>query len=140
MADPLAAPDFELSGQPHDAFFKAVFSDPVPTAALLRGHLLLYAFHTDAELDTESILNRLQQEPASQQVAMTIAQTLIEKGEARGEARGAARGMWIGKIISMQELMGLETDTFDALSGLPVTELEQQYQMLRGEYDVRLNR
>ncbi|MEI8039472.1 MAG: hypothetical protein WCJ14_13880, partial [Verrucomicrobiota bacterium] len=61
-------------------------------------------------------------------------------GEARGEARGAARGMWIGKIISMQELMGLETDTFDALSGLPVTELEQQYQMLRGEYDVRLNR
>ena len=39
MADPFPEIDFELSAQPHDAFFKSVFSDPVHTAALLHSHL-----------------------------------------------------------------------------------------------------
>jgi hypothetical protein len=128
-------------------------------------NLLLYAFHTDADLDTESILDKLQHEPASRQTAMTIAQTLIAKGkaegkaegeaegeargkaegeargkaegEARGKAEGKARGVWIGRIISMQELMGLETDTVDSLSELAIIDLERRHEELRREYDVR---
>jgi len=112
-------------------------------------NLLLYAFHTDADLDTESILDKLQQEPASRQTAMTIAQTLIAKGKAEGEAEGEARGkaegkaegktrgVWIGRIISMQELMGLETDTVDSLSELAIIDLERRHEELRREYDVR---
>ena len=86
MADPFPEIDFELSAQPHDAFFKSVFSDPV---------------HTE------------------------------------GKAEGKARGVWIGRIISMQELMGLETDTVDSLSELAIIDLERRHEELRREYDVR---
>ena len=101
-------------------------------------NLLLYAFHTDAELDTERILDKLQQEPVSQHAAMTIAQTLIAKGEARGEAkgeaRGEARGLWIGRIISLRELMGMEPGTLEALATLSLAELERCHQELRQAY------
>jgi len=46
--------------------------------------LRVYAFHTDAELDTERILDKSQREPVSQHAAMTIAQTLIAKGKSIG--------------------------------------------------------
>ena len=104
-------------------------------------NLLLYAFHTDADLDTERILDKLQQEPVSQHAAMTIAQTLIAKGKSIGEAKGrqegAVRGLWIGRISSLQELMGIPPDTLEALSGLPLAELEHRHQQLRRDYDVR---
>ena len=107
--------------------------------------LLLYAFHTDAELDAERILDKLQQEPVSQHAAMTIAQTLIAKGksighqEGRQEGRqeGAVKGLWIGRIIGLQELLGMRPDTLEALTNLPLAELEQRHQQLRRDYDVR---
>ena len=103
--------------------------------------LLLYAFHTDAELDTERILDKLQQEPVSQHAAMTIAQTLIAKGKSighqEGRQEGAVKGLWIGRIIGLQELMGMRPDTLEALTTLSLAELEQRHQQLRRDYDVR---
>lgn len=98
--------------------------------------LLLYAFHADVDLDTESILDRLRQEPATQHAAMTIAQTLIAKGEARGEARG----LWIGRIISLRELMGMEPGSLESLSALPLADLERCHQELRQAYNVKFKR
>ena len=90
-------------------------------------------FQADVDLDTEGILDKLRQEPATQQAAMTIAQTLIAKGEARGEAKG----LWIGRIIGLQELMGIEPGTLEGLSALPLAELERCHQELRRAYDVK---
>jgi predicted transposase/invertase (TIGR01784 family) len=98
---------------------------------------LLYAFHTDTDLDAERVLRKIQGDPASSRTVMTIAEQLIAKGEVRGRQEGRAKGVWIGRIQAIQELMGHPPDGTEALAELEIAELERKCEDLHRDYDTR---
>ena len=91
-------------------------------------------------LSVITVLNILSARKNLRVSEQTIKSALIAKGktigEAKGRQEGAVRGLWIGRISSLQELMGIPPDTLEALSNLPLAELEYRYQQLRRDYDV----
>ena len=53
---------------------------------------------------------------------------------------GRQEGLWIGKILALEELMGLTPTDGQALASLSIPELERRYGVLRREYDTRFRR
>jgi predicted transposase/invertase (TIGR01784 family) len=106
---------------------------------------LLYALHCDTTLDASEILEILASSDTTREQAMTAAQQLIAKGEARGEAlgeargeaRGKAEGLWIGRLQTLQELMGLPVDALEDFAGMSIAGIEARYHALHGEYTAK---
>jgi len=74
--------------------------------------------------------------PEVQSATMTLAQQIHQEGRQEGRQEG----LWIGKIVNLQELMGLAPMDPEALSAIPITELRLRFEQLRREYDARFRR
>ena len=53
---------------------------------------------------------------------------------------GRQEGRWVGKILNLEELMGIAPTDAQALASLTIPELERRYAQLRREYDSRFRR
>lgn len=94
---------------------------------------LLYALHSDENLDVESLGRILLPNPHLQKTAMSLAQKLRQEGMALGEKLGRERGLWLGKVQVLQEMLGIATApvTEDAT----IEQLQERFRMLQSEYD-----
>ena len=53
---------------------------------------------------------------------------------------GRQEGRWVGKILNLEELMGIAPTDAQALASLTIPELERRYAQLRRESDSRFRR
>ena len=113
--------------------------------------ILLYALHTDSDLDVEKIYHKLSPNPELKNNAMSVAEKLIaeglEKGLEKGRVEGRVEGMekgiekglqkgqWIGKIQTLEDFLGMSPSPSEVLDPLSVAELEAMHQGLHREYE-----
>jgi len=121
--------------------------EQIPDPLLAR--LLLYALHADSDLDVEEIYRNLSGNPQLEQRAMSVAEKLraqglkqgleqgLEQGLQRGRAEGRAAGLWIGKIMALEEFLGLRQTSWEDLELLPLDELEARHGRLHRDYEAR---
>jgi hypothetical protein len=95
--------------------------------------MLLYALHADSDLDVEDIYRNLTANPQLEYRAMSVA----EKLKAQGRMEGRVEGLWIGRIQTLEEFLGLAPRSREALEASTLEELEALYQELHGEYEKR---
>lgn len=88
----------------------------------------------DAGVDKDAFEHKISRitQPEIQSSTMTIAQQLRQEGR--------QEGLWVGKILALEELMGLAPTDAQALASLAIPELERRYELLRREYDTRFRR
>ena len=98
--------------------------------------MLLYALHTDSDLDAEKIYHKLSPNPELRKNAMSVAEKLI----AEGRVEGQQKGLWIGKIQTLEDFLGMSPSTSEVLDPLSLAELEAMQQGLHHEYERRLKR
>ena len=98
--------------------------------------ILLYALHTDSDLDAEKIYHKLSPNPELRKNAMSVAEKLI----AEGRVEGQQKGLWIGKIQTLEDFLGMSPSTSEVLDPLSLTELEAMQQGLHHEYERRFKR
>jgi hypothetical protein len=101
--------------------------DPTPDD-LIR-HMLLYALHSDSDLDTEKIYHSLASNPELRKTTMSLAEKLI--------AKGLEKGYWFGRIQSLEEFLDLPQSLQEVLSAMDLAELESRHQQLHREYQRR---
>jgi predicted transposase YdaD len=68
---------------------------------------------------------------------MTIAQKLRNEGHQEGHQKGRQEGVWMGRLQTLQEIMGLPVDSDAALADLPVEELRRRFEALQAQYNLR---
>jgi predicted transposase/invertase (TIGR01784 family) len=106
--------------------------------------LLNYALATDSQLDLEKIYLTLTTDNKLKNDMMSIADRLKAEGKAQGKAEGRyegqAEGALIGRIQSFEEFLDRPISTHEQLSALNTTELEERYQELHREYEVKFKR
>ena len=100
------------------------------------GRLLLYALHSDSDLDVEQIFNKLSTNPELKHSTMSVA----EKLKAEGRIEGRTEGFWSGKIQSLQEFLDLPVTPRQTLESMELAELEVLQAKLHREYEVRFKR
>jgi len=61
----------------------------------------------------------------------------LEQGLQRGRAEGRAAGLWIGKIMALEEFLGLRQTSWEDLELLPLDELEARHGRLHRDYEAR---
>ena len=93
---------------------------------------LLYALHSDQTIDFKDIYDTFHQRKELQNTTMTIAQKLKNEGRVEGE--------WIGRLRTLQEIMGLPVDTAEVLTLLSIEELRGRFEVLQAEYNRRHKR
>lgn len=71
--------------------------------------------------------------PDTKNAAMSIAEQL----RAEGRAEGRSLGLWVGKIQVLQDLMGLKVTPHDDLAKLGNAKLEEVFNELHRQYNVR---
>ena len=98
----------------------------------LLGLMLLYALHTDSDLDAEKIYHTLSSNPELEKNAMSVAEKL--------KAEGRVEGLWIGKIQAFEEFLEKNPTSPEILEAMPLSELEDLHQKLHREYEVRFKR
>ncbi len=110
----------------------------------LLGLMLLYALHSDSDLDAETIYHTLSANPELEKNAMSVAEKLITQGrvEGRTEGRteGRVEGLWIGKIQAFEEFLEKPQTPRANLEAMSVSELEALHQDLHREYEARFKR
>jgi predicted transposase YdaD len=103
--------------------------------------ILLYALHTDSDLDVEKIYHKLSPNPELKNNAMSVAEKLIaeglEKGLQKGRVEGRVEGLWIGKIQTLEDFLGMDPSSSEVLDPLSVAELAAMHQGLHREYERR---
>ena len=126
--------------------------------------ILLYALHTDSDLDVEKIYHKLSPNPELKKSAMSVAEKLIaeglekgmkkglqkglekgrmegmQQGIEKGLEKGIEKGLWIGKIQTLEDFLGLAPSPGEVLDPLSVVELEAMHQGLHAEYERRFKR
>lgn len=102
----------------------------------LLGLMLLYALHTDSDLDAKRIYHTLTTNPELEKNVMSIA----EKLKAEGRVEGQTVGTWIGKIQILEEFLGLPVSPSAALDALSVENLKIMQERLLQDYDLRFKR
>ena len=102
----------------------------------LLGLMLLYALHTDSDLDAKKIYHTLSSNPELEKNAMSVA----EKLKAEGRVEGRVEGLWIGKIQAFEEFLEMSPTSREVLEAMPLAELEALHQKLHREYEVRFKR
>ena len=98
--------------------------------------MLLYAFHSDSELDAKGIYHTLQTNPALRSNLMSVA----EKLKAEGRVEGQKRGLLIGKIQTLQEFLDLPVRPSNELAAMTEEELEATHQVLHRDYEIKFKR
>lgn len=98
----------------------------------LLGKMLLYALHSDSDLDAQAIYTSLSTNPALEKSTMSVAEKLI--------AQGLSRGLWVGKIQSLQDFLGYAVSSREELETLEIAELESRHASLHREYEARFKR
>ena len=98
---------------------------------------LLYALHTDSQLDVQKILRELESVPELKHTVMSVAQKLIEEGKALGHVEGEAMGKWIGRLQVLEELSGLPVTPEEELRDLSPAELENRFRERQRHYESR---
>jgi len=95
--------------------------------------ILLYVLHTDSDLDVEKIYHKLSPNPELKKSAMSVAEKLI----AEGLKKGRVEGLWIGKIQTLEDFLGMAQSSSEVLDALSIAELEALHQGLHREYERR---
>jgi predicted transposase/invertase (TIGR01784 family) len=111
----------------------------------LLGIMLLYALHTDSDLDAEKIYHTLSSNPELERNTMSVAEKLIAQGrvegrdEGRDEGRleGRLEGLWIGRIQLLEEFLARPVSSTESLQVLPIKELKAMQERLHREYEQR---
>ena len=109
--------------------------DPTPDDLIRR--MLLYAIHSDSDLDTEKIYHSLASNPELRNNAMSLAEKLIAKGRDEGRSEGRSEGYWLGRIQSLEEFLDEPQSSQEVLSAMNLAELEARHQQLHREYQRR---
>lgn len=99
----------------------------------LLGRLLVYALHSDSELDAQQIYRSLTANPELEKRAMSVA----EKLKAEGRVEGRQEGLWIGKIQALEEFLEKSQSPCGILESLSLADLEARYLLLHEEYGTR---
>jgi flagellar biosynthesis/type III secretory pathway protein FliH len=107
--------------------------------------MLLYAIHSDSDLDTKKIYHSLASNPELRNNAMSLAEKLLtkgrveglEKGIKKGRSEGIEKGYWLGRIQSLEEFLEETKSSRAALESMSIAELEARHQQLHGEYQWR---
>ena len=134
-------------------------AEALPEGLLKR--ILLYALHTDSDLDVEKIYHKLSPNPELRKNAMSVAEKLIaeglekglkkglekgrlegrvegmEQGIEKGRVEGQMKGLWIGKIQTLEDFLGMDPSSSELLDPLSVAELAAMHQGLHREYERR---
>jgi len=110
----------------------------------LLGKMLLYALHTDSDLDAQAIYTSLSTNPELEKSTMSVAEKLIaqglSQGLSQGHSQGLSKGLWLGKIQSLQEFLGQAVSSCEELETLQLDELESRHADLHRQYEVRFKR
>jgi hypothetical protein len=104
-----------------------------PQPARLVQSMLTYAWTIDSTLDVEAVVHTVESNPELKQTVMTIAEQLIAQGKAEGEARGT----WIGRLQTLEEVMGLPATDSAALAALEACEIEKRFRELQRDYNAQ---
>ncbi len=106
----------------------------------LLGLMLLYALHSDSELDVKGIYHTLSSNPELEINVMSVAEKLKAEGRVEGRVEGQEKGLWIGKIQILQEFLDLPVSPSVDLAEMTVGELEVNHWELHRDYQVRFKR
>ena len=106
----------------------------------LLGLMLLYALHTDSDLDAETIYHNLSSNPELEKNTMSVAEKLIAQGREEGITRGRESGSWIGQIQLLEEFLDLPGSSGESLAALSLEELKVLQERLHREYELRFKR
>lgn len=106
----------------------------------LLGLMLLYALHSDSDLDARGIYHSLSSNPELEENAMSVAEKLKAEGRVEGRVEGLVEGLWIGKIQAFEEFLEKPPTAREWLENLPLAELEKLHGMLHREYELRFKR
>lgn len=109
---------------------------------LVRDHELLrfclvYAWNANADLDVEEVSRHLLRQPELNETMMTTAQRLRKEGRMEGIQEGRQEGQWMGKLIMLEEFMGLPASDPEELASLPTEALKARYEALEAEYRLK---
>jgi len=99
--------------------------------------ILLYALHSDSDLDVEKIYHKLSPNPELKKSAMSVAEKLIAEGLKKGGVEGRVEGLWIGKIQTLEDFLGMAQSSSEVLDALSIAELAVLHQGLHREYERR---
>ena len=103
----------------------------------LLGLMLMYALHSDSDLDAKKIYHSLSTNPELEKNAMSVAEKLKAEGRVEGRVEGQKKGLWIGKIQAFEEFLNCPISHNDTLSAMSVEELEARHRDLHREYETR---
>lgn len=103
--------------------------------------MLLYALHIDSDLDAKQIYHNLSPNPELEKSTMSVAEKLKAEGRlegiSQGISQGIEKGLWVGRIQSLQEFLGLPVSPPTELSVKSLEELEILHTQLHGTYENR---
>jgi predicted transposase/invertase (TIGR01784 family) len=110
----------------------------------LLGLMLLYALHSDSDLDAKKIYHTLSTNPELEKNAMSVAEKLKAEGRieglVEGRVEGRVVGLWIGKIQILEEFLSLPASSSESLEVLSLDELKAIQERLHREYELRFKR
>ena len=110
----------------------------------LLGLMLLYALHSDSELDASGIYHTLSCNPELENNLMSVAEKLKAEGRIEGRVEGhlegQEKGLWIGKIQTLQEFLDRPVSVSAELAAMSTQELEATHQGLHRDYEIRFKR
>jgi predicted transposase/invertase (TIGR01784 family) len=106
----------------------------------LLGKMLLYALHSDSDLDAQAIYSSLSTNPELEKSTMSVAEKLKTEGRMEGISQGISQGLWVGRIQTLQEFLGDEVSPCEELETLKIAELESRHANLHCKYEARFKR
>jgi predicted transposase/invertase (TIGR01784 family) len=110
--------------------------------------MLLYALHSDSELDAKAIYHTLSSNPELEKKTMSIAEKLraegmmegISQGIEKGIEKGITQGRWVGRIQTLQEFLDVPITSQEILEALETEDLMAIHAALHGDYEMRFKR
>ena len=60
-----------------------------------------------------------------------------QEGHQEGHQKGRQEGVWMGRLQTLQEIMGLPVDSDAELSDLSADELRRRFEALQAQYNLR---
>ena len=102
----------------------------------LLGRMLIYALHSDSDLDARGIYHTLSANPELGKSIMFVA----EKLKAEGRVEGQEKGLWIGKIQAFEEFLDYPVSPNETLGAMGLEELEARHRDLHRDYETRFKR
>jgi predicted transposase/invertase (TIGR01784 family) len=106
----------------------------------LLGLMLIYALHSDSDLDAQGIYHTLSSNPELEKKIMSVAEKLKAEGRVEGRVEGQEKGLWIGKIQLLEEFLDLPVSPGESLGVLNLDELKAMQERLHREYELRFKR